>query len=420
VAITFFTDALLGNDNAGGSSEGSPKASGVDAVVTSANQTIDLSGDSPDLSAAVSGDTIRLNGFTDGVRSTDIFEITSINDGADTVDVVQTPGSSISGVTWAIGGAFKTIQRVMNTIFAGDKGWIKASAPYEENVNQIVLGTVASPIIIEGYASITGDQGVVINDGTSNPGNGWLTPNNNIYCVYKYLRMTNFTLRGWRGVGTDYAKFIECRFDNNGNDGIYLGSVCTLLGCYAHNNTNSGFVLSSNDAHVLSCISVNNGLDGFQVNKKIVLYNCLSVSNGRYGVYSTFNDQQTFMNCTIDGNNQTTEIGMYFINETKGRIVCINNIVVGCVSGMVANTDTKENTVSMNNLLFNNTVNYSKIQTFFGEVLANPLFINPSGLDYSLSNASPALNAGFDLAMNPWIETLGSQINIGALQKISE
>ncbi len=420
MAIILFTDALSGNDIAGGSSEGSPKASGTGAVIASGNQTIDLSGDSPNLSTAVSGDTIRISGSIDGIRSTDIFEISAVDDGADTVTIVQTPTSSISGLIWAIGGAFKTIQRIMDTVSAGDKGWIKASAPYEENINQTILGTIFNPIIIEGYSSITGDKGIAINDGVSSPGNGWVTSNKNLYCVYKYLRMTNFTLRGWKGFGSKYAKYIECCFDNNGDEGAAISSVCTFLGCYAYDNVRSGFSFAGNDTHAISCISLNNGIDGFICGKKTVLYNCLSVANSGYGVNSTFDDQQSFINCTIDGRSQTTQVGIYFATESQGRIVCINNIIVGCVSGLVANTDTKENTVSMNNLLFNNTVNYSKFQTFSGEVLDNPLFINPSGLDYSLSNASPALNAGFDLAMNPWIETLGSQINIGALQKISE
>ena len=82
-----FTDAL--NDTGGATTAGSATIS-LDAAT--------------DLSAVVAGNRILLAGRTDGINGTAEFEIVSVNDGADTVDVLPIPSATDTGIAWFIGG----------------------------------------------------------------------------------------------------------------------------------------------------------------------------------------------------------------------------------------------------------------------------------------------------------------------------
>ena len=85
MAITFYVDGTSGSDNNSGSTTGTP-LTGTAATRSAAVYTLD---GTPDLSGVtVNEDTIRINGETSGNGSTgDIFTITAVDDGADTVTV---------------------------------------------------------------------------------------------------------------------------------------------------------------------------------------------------------------------------------------------------------------------------------------------------------------------------------------------
>lgn len=61
------------------------------------------------------------------------------------------------GTSEGSGNAWKTIDKAMNTVAAGDKVWVKASANYTELVTIDTVGSIAAPIVFEGYTSTTGD-----------------------------------------------------------------------------------------------------------------------------------------------------------------------------------------------------------------------------------------------------------------------
>ena len=77
-------------------------ADGTNGVTTASNTTIDLTGDSPDLSDVVINDTITLVGETSGVSWTEKLTIVSADNGADTVVVTVAPTLSATGVIWFI------------------------------------------------------------------------------------------------------------------------------------------------------------------------------------------------------------------------------------------------------------------------------------------------------------------------------
>jgi len=79
--------------------------SGSDAATTATDATVDLTGDAPDLSGVAAGDTLYLVDRTDGKNSGEYFEITAVDDVADTVEVTPTPSATDSGITWVISEA---------------------------------------------------------------------------------------------------------------------------------------------------------------------------------------------------------------------------------------------------------------------------------------------------------------------------
>lgn len=76
--------------------------SGTGAAVTQGNAVIQLPS-TADLSRVVVGDRIRLTGRTDGLASSNMFDITAINDATNTVTVAQAPTAATnSSVAWTV------------------------------------------------------------------------------------------------------------------------------------------------------------------------------------------------------------------------------------------------------------------------------------------------------------------------------
>jgi hypothetical protein len=72
------------------------------AASTNGTSTVDLSGDTPDLSAVVVGDILTITGQTVGRGpNNNAFVVTAVDDGADTVTVIPNP-SSATGQTWTL------------------------------------------------------------------------------------------------------------------------------------------------------------------------------------------------------------------------------------------------------------------------------------------------------------------------------
>lgn len=78
------------------------KLNGTGAAVTSGIAVINL-GATVDLSNVVVGDRLRLNGRTDGISGTNMFNITAVNDANNTVTVQTAPtGASATNLNWTI------------------------------------------------------------------------------------------------------------------------------------------------------------------------------------------------------------------------------------------------------------------------------------------------------------------------------
>lgn len=414
-ANDFYVDAAAGSDDNGGTSAGSAKVGGA-AGATDGTATVDLSSNTPDLSAVVVGDCIRINGEANGRRSTDLFEITAVDDSLDTVNVTPTPGTA-SGLTWAIGGAFATINRFMDTTLdgAGDKCWVKGGTDYTETVNIDVAAAIDDPCVIEGYTTATGDGGRFTINGGGTRGNGVTTViTSGIYYVFKNMRATNHTGSGASGSWDDIV-FKNCKFDNNGGSGVVCGDRCRFEECEFSDHDNHGCATNLS-AVILGCRAYRNAGDGIRVRTGVV-FGCVCYSNGVYGINFTGLGLGHYIaiNNTIDGDSKDSTRGIYIEPLFAGVSAVVNNIIHDCETGIESPLGDGEMLISRNNLLNANTDNYAGgAATYAGEVLDAPGFVDEASQNYQLSGTSPAIGAGFDESA---LEGDSSGMDIGARQQ---
>lgn len=412
----WYVDAVLGHVNNGGSSTGSPKETGTQGN-TNGTALVQLDMGS-DLSAVVVGDAIRLSAEGgNGIRGTNVFEITSVNDGLDRVNVTPTPGTNAEQI-WLIGGAFTTIQRGADVVQAGEAIHVKASTNYGEIVTLPSLGHASSYITIEGYTATPGDGGIATNDGTDSLGNGFVCGAGSFHYVLRNLRATQFTSSGFIGTASDYITLINCRGDNNGANGVYFDDNILFWRCHFHDNVDDGIKV---DSYVtcIDCILADNGLDGLEANSGTVI-GSLFKSNGGNGINFLLSGRNIVYNCTIDGNGKTTTVGVNLSPSYDSVQRCIvNTLVYDCTTGMAGHAAGAGKRVSSHNLVNNNTADYNNFGTDDGEQTGAPQFVNEGAGDYTLGSGSPAKNAGCDCREAPGAYNFtATEPDIGALGNV--
>lgn len=293
--------------------------------------------------------------------------------------------------------AWATVDYAMNNISAGDKIWVKADGSYTEIVDITFLGTTVATVEFEGYTTTPGDGGQATIDAESTRarclGDHFATPA--AYYVFKNfifknstaanvtlsvsdVIFKNCTFSSASGDGCDCATasiFENCLFDSNGSAGIDCSGLTKAVGCRFVNNTAEGAEVTAG-CYMIDCTFSGNGSDAIE---------CLG-GNASFAF---------ILGCTIDGDGKTTNAGIDLGASFWKRAMVVNNIIYDCVDGIISKAQGTY-FVSRNNLLNNNTTDYTNFETFDGEVTSAPQFEDEAGGDYSLGVGSPALNAGFD------------------------
>ncbi len=412
----FYVDASAGADTNGGTSAGSAIVSGASAD-TDGTTTVSLSDDTPDLSGVSVGDCIRLAAEGGGRRSGDIFEITAVDDGADTVTVTPTPGSNLNQA-WAIGGAWATIQKAANTVLAADTDyvWVKGGTSYTETVNISLAMGNTSPATFEGYTTATGDGGQFTINGAATRANGMTDSiTAAAYYIFKNMRITDHTSHG-TSLSMDACVWKNCKFDNNGGAGMLGDDYHRFENCEFSDNTTDGCDVDVAAAFI-GCRAYRNGLDGLEARTGI-MFGCVSYSNAGNGlIFSGAGlSFHVFINCTVDGHAKDTGVGIHCGSSFAGLNITINNIVYDCVGGINTTAGMQEQLISRNNLVNSNTADYiGGGATYSGEVTADPQFTEEAAQDYTLASGSPAKGAGYDEST---LEGDTSGMDIGARQRI--
>jgi len=416
MSVTMYAVSGVGsNSNSGSTASSTPKASGAGAVTASGSTTVTLSANTPDLSTVVAGDTIRLNARTDGKNGSDIFEITGVNDGLDTVTVTPTPNTTTSGVTWAIGGAFATAAKLVFSASAGDTLYCKGI--FNESIDMVgaaANGSImangdpanAFPRLI-GYSVTPGDNGMAIFDSNNTKSNCISLVNNSNYWSFENIRITRFTGQGFRYAFASFStRFVHCEVDHCGGTLAFgVPNNSTVIDCYAHDNTGHGFE-ATEMSYFANCISVLNSGVGFYGGGGNHYFNCLSKANLIAGFHQNddLNHKSLMLfNCLVDGSG-ITQTGVRISDDAQVRqAILTNNIVINCISGIVGQSDNGLFNNSYNNLVYNCStarVNFSDVS---GSVTGVPLFVDEDALDYTPVTGGAQIGAGFDMSLSSWI-----------------
>lgn len=321
-----------------------------------------------------------------------------------------------AGTDEGSGNAWKTIDKAMNTVVAGDKVWVKASADYTEVATIDTAGTATAPIVFEGYTTTTGDGGRATITGSSSRANCiTVSIGGSFFYAFKNFR---FTAATGNGVNTSATKvtYKNCKFDANGGIGLNgLDLICE--GCEFISNTSYG-VQTSNSTGLehgvfIGCRFDNNGDVAIQADTHVVVLECTFFSNGLQAIsYTLTGGLCVVVNCTFDGDGKDTTVGIE-VTKTNATVALVNNAIYDCVTG-VSNTlgNKGESVVSRNNLVNANTTAYNNAATFTGEVTAAPVFVDEvAGADYHPDTGSPLIDAGFDG---------GVSMAIGAVQPVTQ
>jgi len=311
---------------------------------------------------------------------------------------VSTSGSDGAAGT-SEGAAWLTIDKAMNNVLANDKVWVKADGNYNEIAKIDTAAANTDPIVFEGYSSVTGDNGQATIDGQSTRANclqDVLGGNANAFYVFKNFRFTGATAEGVLIDGTNYYTFKNCKFDNNGSDGL-AARYLLCEGCEFSSNGGAGCTVGTGESSLVKCKLYSNATYGvFFASAYAVLY-CTFFSNAGDNIYGGgAGTLAVIVGCTIDGDAKDSDNGINFASASViGAIV--NNVIYDCTTGLRNSANAQERLISRNNLINANTTNYVNMATFTGEVTSAPQFTNEvAGADYTPVAGSPLINAGLN------------------------
>jgi hypothetical protein len=303
-----------------------------------------------------------------------------------------------------------TLAEAADNVSAGDKVYVKADGIYdtEDGSNDCVLhattaGSAGSPIVWEGYHTTPGDGGIVTID--ADPAGDQYAYGIYITQAQAYNVIKNFYIKGASSFGVrgfDYCTFKNCRSSNNGGDGFNTDDYTVFENCVSDNNTNIGF-FGDLSCRAFGCISYSNSSIAFDFNgTNCVVAFCLCYA-GNNDHEIELGNSGVAINCTIDGEGQNSNEGIYFVDVLNG-ISVVNCVLHDCSTGIAASSDIGERAVGRNNLFNSNDTDVSNFLAVStgdgvgdrGDVSATAGFTNEANDDYSLSGSGSADAAGFD------------------------
>ncbi len=319
-----------------------------------------------------------------------------------------------AGTSEGAGNAWKTMGKaISNPIAAGDRVFVKANATYTENPNfTSIPGTMAAPVVVEGYGSVVGDgvRATIVGDGLIR----WVLVVGVKYSVRNFKVSGGSSVANSAGIHLDRLSVVEnCEVDGESLIRYgFFGEVDTYnVGCYSHDCTVSAFRFFGLGG-AFACIA-DNSVTGIQpILRTFGFFYCIARGNSLTGLAG--NSFELIANCTVDGLGGGKGITQ---GSTSAVATVINCVVINCNTGMTIGGHSPHRNWSFNNCLFGNTADYGgSSSTASGEITSDPEFVDEAAKNYGPDAGSPLIMAGYDSRIASWLSMTGDPIDVGALQ----
>ena len=289
------------------------------------------------------------------------YEIIAYTD-TNTVELDQTPDDGVGGLTgdtvFKVGGAVDHPQRILVNNEEAGTMWIKKGV-YQRISGSFVLMLGDGYLNqIYGYKTVRGDNPTVEADMPQFDGEG------TYYGIYSsndtqaWGLIRNCTVYNYSSTGIFFGQgtVINCIAHNDGSGtGISASIIC---GCKAYSNE-----LGFTGKKASECIAYSN-TDGFVVNYCL---NCIAYANVQAGFYDAYASSR---NCIAYNNIRWG----FYSDEIP--------VVVGLFDY---------------NCYYGNGINLAGITAGAHDIEADPLFVDATHGDFTLQNASPCMDVGFQL-----------------------
>lgn len=339
----------------------------------------------------VVGNLIYVQGGTAPITA-DWYQVT-VRTNSTTITVDRSTGLTAgTGATLKIGGSFATIAPALALMT------VSGMTMYVKNTATYTIGTAltwpAGPNYgaatrMIGYTTTRGDQlraiikvsaavaGVIMGqsgcsienfelDGNSQGTQG-LALNGGFMVTAYNIWSHHWTAEGITG-SSSFANLVQCEINNCAGTtaACVIASGSTILRCYSHDNTKSGFHTGAQSV-VVDCVAANNSgasSDGFTTLYYTSLQRCVAYNNGRHGMNYPTNICGAVSNC-----------------------IFVNNAGFGAVVGLTGSPVLPWFNF---NAFYNNTSGArSGIGVGADDVaLTGVPFTNAAGADYSLNNTA--------------------------------
>ncbi len=309
-------------------------------------------------------------------------------------------GDLATGDITSSDGPLQTLDAAMNAVSASDDTvfYCVAGADYAAFIIDTAVTSASQTCVFEGYTTTLGDDGKItvkgaLTDGIATRINYCFkniifdAEDSRANCVslssYEIMwRNCEFNSGTSNNVVTSQANwFWDCDFEGSAGDGISCASLGCFFNCRFHNNSVSAIDGSSN----------------------VICWNCTFFNNGSVALDGGATNESHIIaiNCTIDGNNEVTNLGILKSTAQRGMAAVINCIVYDCAEGVESNKGDRD--LYLHNLLNSNSADYvgTASDQEGTHQTAAPDFVNEvAGADYTLNSASPAVASGHDADNN--------------------
>jgi hypothetical protein len=212
--------------------------------------------------------------------------------------------------------------------------------------------------------------------------------------------------------GCKYMGLEICNWGSpTGGDLIRGGNIAAknrvLSGCYIHDNNSHGISaiqgVAGNYSVIQDCRIINNAGRGANIGDWVLFNNCLfsSTAVDQDGIMGNSNYNVTASFCTVNFNsaNGSGSPATWGIGMTYGKV--INCIVTGTNNGLsftscaaIGSSDASNNCVHLDCSSPYQDSAASPRSPFATEIIADPLFVDPSIYDYTLQADSPCVDTG--------------------------